>query len=208
MKRVSNPLTIIAIFAGLSESISGLIIGFAENDAVIRYFLVGFPLILVILFFLTLNFNSKVLYSPSDFKDDQNYLKALVIGKRPSDKLKIQINEIKQLIDNLSTNQGNTIEEEKLVAVKEKLTELNEGEVQLPELAFVHPVGQDAPPAVEVRLTALEDLRLPVRPERCTRGGRRSMRRGSRPSPGRGRSRVPAASWSRPRRRPGCDRCL
>lgn len=124
MKRVSNPLTIIAIFAGLSESISGLIIGFAENDAVIKYFLVGFPLILVILFFLTLNFNSKVLYSPSDFKDDQNYLKALEIGKRPSDKLKIQINEIKQLIDNLSTNQGNTIEDEKIVVVKEKLTEL------------------------------------------------------------------------------------
>jgi hypothetical protein len=34
----------------------------------------GLPLLLVILFFITLNFNPKVLYAPSDFQNEDNFL--------------------------------------------------------------------------------------------------------------------------------------
>ena len=77
IKKVSNPLTIIAIFAGLAE-ISGTIVLpllSQESQLVYLWFLMGFPLLLICLFFLTLNFNYKVLYAPSDFKDEDNFLK-------------------------------------------------------------------------------------------------------------------------------------
>jgi hypothetical protein len=35
----------------------------------------AFPTLLILLFFITLNFNYKVLYAPSDFKDEDNFLK-------------------------------------------------------------------------------------------------------------------------------------
>lgn len=122
MKRVSNPLTVIAIFAGLAESISGLIVGLTGNDQVVKYFLVGFPVLLVILFFGTLNFNSRVLYSPSDFKDDRNYLESLDHQTKSHAKLKSNIQELKELIEPLVN--GGSGKKDKLIAVREKLGEL------------------------------------------------------------------------------------
>ena len=77
IKKVSNPLTIIAIFAGLAE-ISGTVVLpllSQESQLIYLWFLMGFPILLICLFFLTLNFNYKVLYAPSDFKDEGNFLK-------------------------------------------------------------------------------------------------------------------------------------
>lgn len=73
---IKNPLTIIAIFAGIAEVSGTIVLPFIapENQIVFIYFLMVFPSILVILFFLTLNFNNKVLYAPSDYKDEQNYI--------------------------------------------------------------------------------------------------------------------------------------
>ena len=77
IKDIRNPLTTIGVFAGLAE-ISGTIVlpmisGPLQETFV--WFLMLFPAFLVSLFFLTLNFNSKVLYSPSDFRDEGNYMK-------------------------------------------------------------------------------------------------------------------------------------
>jgi hypothetical protein len=74
IKGVRNPLTVIAVFAGLAEiSGTGILPFIAEaNQATYIWFLMIFPVILVFLFFLTLNFNPKVLYSPSDFRDEAN----------------------------------------------------------------------------------------------------------------------------------------
>lgn len=72
-----NPLTIIAIFAGIAEVSGTAILPFIspENQQLFIFYLIGFPTILVILFFITLNFNNKVLYAPSDYKDESNYIK-------------------------------------------------------------------------------------------------------------------------------------
>ncbi len=76
---IKNPLTIIAIFAALSEVAGVTAIGLIDKSLqeIFVWFVIIFPTVLVILFFLTLNFNSKVLYAPSDFKDETNFISLL-----------------------------------------------------------------------------------------------------------------------------------
>lgn len=80
IKKVSNPLTIIAIFAGLAEISGTGVLPLLKDNVQVLYvwFLMGFPSLLILLFFITLNFNHKVLYAPSDFKDENNFLKLFV----------------------------------------------------------------------------------------------------------------------------------
>ncbi|MFQ6576049.1 hypothetical protein [Pseudomonas sp. UM16] len=63
-----SPLTIIAIFAGIIEASALASLPFLSEDSQTTYtwFLVGFPFFLTVLFFLTLNFNYKSLYSPAE----------------------------------------------------------------------------------------------------------------------------------------------
>lgn len=61
-----SPLTIIAIFAGIIEASALASLPFLGEDSqgIYTWFLVGFPPFLTLLFFLTLNFNTKSLYVP------------------------------------------------------------------------------------------------------------------------------------------------
>jgi hypothetical protein len=78
-KRIRNPLTIIGIFCALAEVGGTVVLPFVlkENQVYYMWFLMVFPILLVVSFFLTLNFNSRVLYAPSDFRDDSNFLQYL-----------------------------------------------------------------------------------------------------------------------------------
>lgn len=73
---IKNPLTVISFFAGIAEMSGAAVLPWLEKDVQETYviFLMGFPCLLVILFFLTLWFNHTVLYAPSDFKDDKNFM--------------------------------------------------------------------------------------------------------------------------------------
>lgn len=79
IKRINNPLTIIAIFAALAEVNATIAIGLVAPSlhSIFIWFVMGFPTLLVILFFITLNYNTKVMYSPSDFKDDKTFVQSL-----------------------------------------------------------------------------------------------------------------------------------
>lgn len=71
MKRINrlvNPVNIIAMFAVLSEASATTILPYLDEESrqVYIWFLIAFPSALVVFFFLTLNFNSKVLYTPTD----------------------------------------------------------------------------------------------------------------------------------------------
>lgn len=80
---IKNPLTVIAIFASLTEIVCGLVTPFItdlQNQQIFLIFVIGFPVLLIILFFITLNFNHKVLYSPSDFGDGNENIAALFYG--------------------------------------------------------------------------------------------------------------------------------
>lgn len=82
-KRITNPLTIIAIFAGITEVMCTGALAFVSNtyEIWIVIFLVFFSFILVLLFFITLYFNHKVLYAPSDYTDEANFMLASNLGK-------------------------------------------------------------------------------------------------------------------------------
>nr|VFK37376.1 MAG: hypothetical protein BECKSD772F_GA0070984_101430 [Candidatus Kentron sp. SD]VFK43781.1 MAG: hypothetical protein BECKSD772E_GA0070983_102913 [Candidatus Kentron sp. SD] len=78
--KITNPLTLIAFFSGISESIAlGVIpvlakVGEESLPAPLLWFVVLFPTLIVVLFFITLNFNHKVLYAPGDFEDQKDFI--------------------------------------------------------------------------------------------------------------------------------------
>ena len=78
IRNIKNPLTVIAIFAGLTEVGGTVVLPFLTdaNQSTFMWFLILFPSALLLLFFLTLNFNATVLYAPSDFQEDSSYLVA------------------------------------------------------------------------------------------------------------------------------------
>ena len=104
IKSISNPLTIIAIFAALAEINATVSIGLVDKELqeTFIWFVIVFPILLVILFFLTLNFNTKVIYAPSDYKDDKSFQKML-IGESEPDR---EINYDKDIINKTLTELG------------------------------------------------------------------------------------------------------
>lgn len=79
ISKVSNPLTIIAIFAGLAEINGTVVLALvpANIQEIFSWFIIAFPILLVVLFFATLNLNPKVIYAPSDFANEDNFMKTL-----------------------------------------------------------------------------------------------------------------------------------
>ena len=78
-KKISNPLTIIGLFAGIAE-VAGTVVLPTLSVPIQKIFIgyvMGFPLLLVGLFFYTLIRHPKKLYAPADYKDENNFLKAL-----------------------------------------------------------------------------------------------------------------------------------
>ncbi|MBU4234464.1 MAG: hypothetical protein L6277_09185 [Desulfobacterales bacterium] len=76
--KIGNPLTIIGIFAGIIEVAGTCILPWlvGANQDKFVWFLIGFPILLVVLFFITLNCNPKVLYAPMDYREDSSFLNA------------------------------------------------------------------------------------------------------------------------------------
>lgn len=80
IKSINNPLTIIAIFAALAEIAATFALAAVKTElqGIFIWYVMLFPVFLVLLFFITLNFNPQVLYAPSDFKDEANFIKVLL----------------------------------------------------------------------------------------------------------------------------------
>jgi len=76
--KLTNPISVIALFAFISETSAAVSLPFLDNDEreIYIWFLISFPFYLLFLFFVTLNFNYRSLYAPSDFNNDNNFLKA------------------------------------------------------------------------------------------------------------------------------------
>lgn len=109
--KVQNPLTIIAIFAGIAE-IAGttVLLGLPlEIQRVFVWFVILFPFVLVGLFFLVLLFKHGVLYAPSDFTDESNFIGIL---KNRSNKINNELNGATSAIEEAKKLIG-TLEEAK-----------------------------------------------------------------------------------------------
>lgn len=133
IKGVRNPLTIIAIFAGLAEiSGTGILPFIAEtNQATYIWFLMIFPVVLVVLFFLTLNFNPRVLYSPSDFRDEANYMKIFEHSSTTQKMLKIQ-QELQEESEDAKFQPSEPL--------KESHSKVNKSKAQLTEMMNKDPI--------------------------------------------------------------------
>lgn len=76
--KVSNPLTIVAMFSGIAETFAtgALVMLPPEMQAIFIYFVMIFPVFIVTLFFFVLVKKPHVLYAPSDFSDQEHFLHA------------------------------------------------------------------------------------------------------------------------------------
>ena len=72
-----------------------------EIQYVFVWFVMAFPILLVTLFFATLNFNPKVLYAPSDFKDEENFLSTLIGTKNVSVGLDAMLKQLEESEHNI-----------------------------------------------------------------------------------------------------------
>lgn len=72
--KINNPLTVIAVFSLLTEASAAVSLPYidSEHQKAYVWFLIIFPSLLITLFFLTLNFNNKTLYTPADLSKAEN----------------------------------------------------------------------------------------------------------------------------------------
>ena len=84
---VRNPLTVIAMFAGLAEVSGTIVLPFISDVVQVTFvwFLMVFPVLLVMLFFGTLWLKPVVLYAPSDYKDERIF-QDLFVPTKPEDR--------------------------------------------------------------------------------------------------------------------------
>ncbi|HCS42674.1 MAG TPA: hypothetical protein DIW52_07580 [Pseudomonas sp.] len=84
-QRITNPMTLIAIFATLSETSAAISLPFLDEEDrdIYVWFLISFPFYLLFLFFATLNFNYRSLYAPSDFEKGEHFIKAMKNAEGP-----------------------------------------------------------------------------------------------------------------------------
>lgn len=100
VSHVKNPLTIIAIFAGISEISATAVLPFISESIqkIFIWFIILFPFFLLVLFFITLWTKHHVLYAPSDFSSDENFLKVIPsTGQEIKEKLIEETNDLKEI---------------------------------------------------------------------------------------------------------------
>lgn len=173
--KVSNPLTIIAIFSGIAETLAtvALVQLPLEIQSIFVYFVMAFPAGIVLLFFFVLYFKNTVLYAPSDFEDQKDYLEANNLKEKVNseiEKIFDQINSkgvslTREEIDKVKTTVSTTIDKESLPSdavfilqelEKNQLTTTNVAEAlvinrntalaklnHLKKLGFIHQNEQD-----------------------------------------------------------------
>jgi len=93
-KRINNPLTLITILAGIPIS-SMYAIKYVKSELqyIFIAFIIGYAILLTLLIFRILFRKPEVLYAPSDFKDERNFLITLKLNKEVS-RTKNQSNKI------------------------------------------------------------------------------------------------------------------
>lgn len=91
---IKNPLTVIAIFAGIAEVGGTAVLPLLapETQATYVWFLMFFPVGLVSMFFATLWWRHTTLYAPSDFSDENNWVTASDRARRAKevDELRVE----------------------------------------------------------------------------------------------------------------------
>ncbi|WP_339304912.1 hypothetical protein NST33_20830 [Paenibacillus sp. FSL L8-0435] len=113
--KVQNPLTIIAIFAGIAEIAgTGVLLGLPlEIQRTFIWFVMLFPVGLVATFFFVLVNKHNVLYAPSDFVDESNFVNLLLQNKN--------VGEVVDLLEQTKEDNTNDQTKEKIDEALDKL---------------------------------------------------------------------------------------
>lgn len=97
----SNPLGIIALFISMIYGFACLVVGMGSSSLeselmyLLIWFLVLFPVIILISFLFLVVFHHQKLYAPKDYRDEENFFKGLD-RKRQIERLNDEITEIEQ----------------------------------------------------------------------------------------------------------------
>ncbi|GAD64937.1 winged helix-turn-helix domain-containing protein [Aquipseudomonas alcaligenes] len=139
MAKVSNPLSVVAIFSTLAEGFAtiSLINLPPEIQETFVYFVMAFPVLIVAVFFAILNWNHTVLYAPGDFENEEMFLesqrfkeavKSEVIGSVTS-AIGAEITLSAEQVQRITEKVGGAVEQASMDSRKEKiLSILAEGE--------------------------------------------------------------------------------
>jgi hypothetical protein len=122
---VKNPLSVIAIFAGVAEISGTGILPFIapDNQELYIWFLMLFPFTLVLLFFSTLNWNHKALYAPSDYKSDESFQENVNGGRTQREGIASMGKVIEEKVaEVLNSADGDSAQESK-ESIAKKITE-------------------------------------------------------------------------------------
>lgn len=129
-EKITNPLTIVAAFCSISEIAAVSVLPkLSENlQGIFLWFVMAFPVMLLLLFFVTWNFNHRVLYAPSDFRDENLFLsyaqastaetveqindavKSNKIDSNTAEALKISLSEFTEMIDRAASDVSKSTE--------------------------------------------------------------------------------------------------
>ncbi len=109
MRKISNPLIVIGIFVSIAEIIGTIVLPMISQELqqIYIWYVIGFRVLLLSMFFLILYFNIILYYSPNDFADQSNYLRLWLTIEN---KLKIdtelqkEFDTIKILLFNIKNN--------------------------------------------------------------------------------------------------------
>jgi hypothetical protein len=106
LKTITNPMTLIAIFATLSETSAAISLPFLDDEDREYYlwFLISFPFYLLLLFFITLNFNYRALYSPSDFRKSKHFIRTMADSTSRRKRMLRRITQAKRSLPSLHRN--------------------------------------------------------------------------------------------------------
>jgi len=134
---VKNPLTVIAIFAGTAEVSGTAVLPFLQgtNQNLYVWFLMLFPLVVVILFFATLNWNPTVLYAPSDFQNEDNFVNLI----RKATTIELLTKEAEEALD----AEQEITEESEESASEEFEKDSHEGETEMSESIGTAPLNTE-----------------------------------------------------------------
>ena len=87
-RHIKNPLTLIGVFAGVSEVAGTGVLPLLEGDvqSTFVWFVMVFPFALVLLFFGTLIYKPVVIYGPADYRDESLFVSVITgaYGDLPS----------------------------------------------------------------------------------------------------------------------------
>lgn len=108
---INNPLTMIAVFVGISEvSLCVTLIQLPQElQAQFIWFVMFFPLTLVAPFFVILWKKPAVLFAPSDYQKDSYYLDSITPGSSLSAETKTKVSQLEDNVELLSDTVDNML---------------------------------------------------------------------------------------------------